>query len=115
MLIRCDKCSTLYELEEDLIPPRGAPVQCSKCQFVFTAYPAPRTESPRGDYDEGARSQLPPPSVDPPLSFPLREEAEPAAACSTPRFAILSAQGSVTLHRANVLVRPTAPGMLVTQ
>ena len=84
MLIRCDKCSTLYELEEDLIPPRGAPVQCSKCQFVFTAYPAPRTESPRGDYDEGARSQLPPPSVDPPLSFPLREEAEPAAACSTP-------------------------------
>ncbi len=42
MLIRCDKCSTLYELDESLLPRHGAPVQCSKCQFVFTAYPATR-------------------------------------------------------------------------
>ncbi len=41
MLIRCEKCSTLYELDDRLLPPQGAPVQCSKCQFVFKAYPAP--------------------------------------------------------------------------
>ena len=39
MLIRCDKCTTLYELDDKLIPRQGAPVQCSRCQFVFTAYP----------------------------------------------------------------------------
>ena len=32
-----------------------------------------------------------------------------------PRLAIAKAHGSVTLHKAYVLVRPTAPGMLVTQ
>ena len=37
------------------------------------------------------------------------------AAASMPRLAISSTHGSVTLHRAKVLVRPTAPGMLVTQ
>jgi predicted Zn finger-like uncharacterized protein len=41
VLIRCEKCSTLYELDDKLLPPQGAPVQCSKCQFVFKAYPAP--------------------------------------------------------------------------
>jgi predicted Zn finger-like uncharacterized protein len=40
VLIRCEKCSTLYELDEKLLPPQGAPVQCSKCQYVFKAYPA---------------------------------------------------------------------------
>ena len=38
-----------------------------------------------------------------------------AAAGSMPRLAICNTQGSVTLHSAKVLVRPTAPGMLVTQ
>jgi predicted Zn finger-like uncharacterized protein len=41
VLIRCEKCSTLYELDDKLLPPQGAPVQCSRCQFVFKAYPAP--------------------------------------------------------------------------
>lgn len=45
MLIRCEKCSTLYELDEGRLPPQGAPVQCSKCQFVFKAYP-PSTQAP---------------------------------------------------------------------
>ncbi|HEX7624244.1 MAG TPA: zinc-ribbon domain-containing protein, partial [Anaeromyxobacteraceae bacterium] len=39
MLIRCEKCTTTYELDEALLPPQGAPVQCSRCQFVFTARP----------------------------------------------------------------------------
>ena len=98
MLIRCDKCSTLYELEEDLLPPRGAPVQCSKCQFVFTAYPAPRTEPPRGSSEvdekgerlrqaggyEAARSQLSASGASSPDSFPLREEMETESDYSAP-------------------------------
>jgi predicted Zn finger-like uncharacterized protein len=39
VLIRCEKCSTVYELEDRLIPPGGAPVQCSRCDHVFRAMP----------------------------------------------------------------------------
>jgi predicted Zn finger-like uncharacterized protein len=50
VLIRCEKCSTLYELDDNLVPPQGAPVQCSKCQFVFKAYPAaPQPLAPEQD------------------------------------------------------------------
>ena len=47
MLIRCEKCSTLYELDEKLLPRHGAPVQCSKCQHVFKAYPSSEQGAPR--------------------------------------------------------------------
>jgi predicted Zn finger-like uncharacterized protein len=40
--IRCERCSTTYELDETLLAPEGSPVQCTKCQHVFTAVP-PRT------------------------------------------------------------------------
>lgn len=39
MLISCEKCSTTYDLDETLLPVAGAPVQCTRCQHVFTAYP----------------------------------------------------------------------------
>lgn len=39
MQIRCEKCPEVYELDEKLVPPGGAPVQCSKCQTVFRVYP----------------------------------------------------------------------------
>lgn len=39
MYIRCEKCSTTYELDEKLLAPEGSPVQCTKCQHVFTAVP----------------------------------------------------------------------------
>lgn len=39
MLISCEKCSTTYVLDDKLIPPQGAPVQCTRCQHVFTARP----------------------------------------------------------------------------
>lgn len=39
MLIRCERCSTLYELDEALLSPDGSPVQCTRCQHVFTARP----------------------------------------------------------------------------
>ncbi len=39
MIIRCERCSTLYELDETLLQPEGSPVQCTRCQAVFTARP----------------------------------------------------------------------------
>lgn len=63
MLIRCEKCSTTYELEERLIPPGGAPVQCSRCEHVFRAYPQPRRAeaSPEADRRPGLELVPPPP------------------------------------------------------
>ncbi|GMU59159.1 MAG: hypothetical protein AMXMBFR34_09220 [Myxococcaceae bacterium] len=37
MLISCEKCSTTYVLDDALIPAQGAPVQCTRCNHVFTA------------------------------------------------------------------------------
>ena len=39
MVIRCERCSTLYELDEALLSPAGSQVQCTRCQHVFTAFP----------------------------------------------------------------------------
>ena len=39
MLIRCERCSTVYELDETLLAPEGAPVQCTRCDNVFVAFP----------------------------------------------------------------------------
>jgi len=65
VLIRCDKCSTVYELDEKLLPAGGAPVQCSRCQYVFTAYPAPAAARP-------APTPVPTPAPEPPAGAPAR-------------------------------------------
>ncbi|HZA14937.1 MAG TPA: zinc-ribbon domain-containing protein, partial [Myxococcaceae bacterium] len=43
MQISCPQCATAYELDERVLPPGGAPVQCTRCSHVFTAEP-PRRE-----------------------------------------------------------------------
>ncbi|MDQ3265701.1 MAG: zinc-ribbon domain-containing protein [Myxococcota bacterium] len=40
MQIACEKCSTTYSLDEKLLPPGGAPVQCTRCGHVFIALSA---------------------------------------------------------------------------
>src|SRR5512138_3125900 len=40
VVIRCERCSTLYDLDEALLAPEGSQVQCTRCQHVFTAHPA---------------------------------------------------------------------------
>ncbi len=45
MLIECEKCHTTYVLDDKLIPPQGAPVQCTRCGHVFTAR-APQAPAP---------------------------------------------------------------------
>jgi predicted Zn finger-like uncharacterized protein len=64
VLIRCEKCSTTYELDERRIPPGGAPVQCSRCEHVFRAYPQSRRSEgsgPEGDRRPGLELVPPPP------------------------------------------------------
>jgi predicted Zn finger-like uncharacterized protein len=38
--ISCERCATVYVLDDKLIPAGGAPVQCTRCGLVFTARPA---------------------------------------------------------------------------
>lgn len=90
MLIRCDRCSTLYELDEALLAPEGSPVQCTRCNHVFTARPAgaSQDEAERLDatqgLDEPDRPEPPPPPLDeeeerpePPATAFARQPAPP--------------------------------------
>jgi predicted Zn finger-like uncharacterized protein len=44
--IRCERCATLYELDEALLAPEGTSVQCSRCEHVFTARPVAASAPP---------------------------------------------------------------------
>ncbi|HYQ80067.1 MAG TPA: zinc-ribbon domain-containing protein [Anaeromyxobacteraceae bacterium] len=46
MHLRCERCSAVYELDDALLPPGGAPVQCSRCQHVFHAWAPPAAKGP---------------------------------------------------------------------
>jgi predicted Zn finger-like uncharacterized protein len=37
--IRCERCSTVYELDPARLSPAGTPVQCTRCRHVFRAFP----------------------------------------------------------------------------
>jgi len=37
--IRCERCATVYELDEKRLPTGGAAVKCTRCQHVFRAVP----------------------------------------------------------------------------
>ena len=39
MIIRCEKCSTAYHLDQKLIEPFGSKVRCSRCGHIFWAEP----------------------------------------------------------------------------
>ncbi|MHB1846211.1 MAG: zinc-ribbon domain-containing protein [Deltaproteobacteria bacterium] len=46
MQIKCEKCETSYAVDDGLIPATGAPVQCTKCGNLFTAFPSAPKSSP---------------------------------------------------------------------
>lgn len=97
MNIRCERCSTLYELDEALLAPGGSSVQCTRCDHVFTARPpaqSERHEAPLAAAEVRARDEVaaaPPPSHDepddvpPPPRAPLVEGAGARAAGRDPR------------------------------
>lgn len=39
MLIPCDSCQSVFELDSKLVKPTGTKVKCSRCQYVFKIYP----------------------------------------------------------------------------
>ena len=59
MDVRCDRCQTEYELEDDSVAEHGASVQCTTCGHTFVVSrrkPGPRTPTPGPtDRDGGAR------------------------------------------------------------
>jgi len=58
MLIQCEKCHTIFNLDETLLKKGGSKVRCSRCRDVFMAYP-----SVHGDKD--AVEDAPVPSTEP--------------------------------------------------
>lgn len=87
MLIRCDRCSTLYELDEALLAPEGSPVQCTRCDHVFTARPASGPSHEPPPPAEPWRPEPPPPPEDDELPEPpppMDDELPEPAAVSSP-------------------------------
>jgi predicted Zn finger-like uncharacterized protein len=86
LVIRCERCSTMYELDESLLAPTGSEVQCTKCQHVFTAFP-PKSA---GRTLVGVPAQPQPPAphpapaapapAAPPASAPAAQAAAPGPA-----------------------------------
>jgi predicted Zn finger-like uncharacterized protein len=90
LVIRCERCSTLYELDEALLSPSGSQVQCTKCDHVFTAFPA---KTPGGTEvgvpaAQEARPPEPAPAAAPPQPAPAATPSAvplpPAAAPAPP-------------------------------
>jgi predicted Zn finger-like uncharacterized protein len=89
LLIRCDRCSTLYELDEALLAPEGSPVQCTRCNHVFTARPAAGTSGDAPPPPPPARSEPPPEAAveevpEPPPASVSRQSAPPQRERSGP-------------------------------
>jgi predicted Zn finger-like uncharacterized protein len=59
--IACEKCGTHYVLDDGLVPPGGAPVQCSRCGHVFTANAAVPAKAATQFLEKPASAPLPPP------------------------------------------------------
>ena len=85
MIVRCERCSRLYELDETLLAPGGSEVQCSGCQHRFVVYPPQvpgRTVQgiPAADSSVPAPQPLPGPPARPAAAEPSPSERQPARA-----------------------------------
>ncbi len=114
MVIRCERCSTMYELDESLLAPNGSEVQCTKCQHVFVAFP-PRSAG-RTLVGMPAEPPLPEPkpeprAAQPPAPPPPPAPPQPATSARVPRSGAPAvyrpANSAATVGRAPVLKRDT--------
>jgi predicted Zn finger-like uncharacterized protein len=119
LVIRCERCSTLYELDEALLSPEGSPVQCTRCNHVFTARPpgasgqamgtVPPTPEPAAREPAGSETGMPEPATP---TEPLDASAPspaPAAAVSAPEAAPATSAAAGTRPTSAGAARPTAP------
>jgi predicted Zn finger-like uncharacterized protein len=110
LVIRCERCSTSYELDEALLSPDGSPVQCTRCQHVFTARPAVAAAP--------AAPAETPPAASPSTSVAAApaEVAEPVAACGPRRpisDAPRSARSGPAVYRPAPAPTPGARGAVL--
>jgi predicted Zn finger-like uncharacterized protein len=97
VVIRCERCSTLYELDEELLSPGGSQVQCTRCGHVFTAHP-PSAAGP-------ALAGLPPqPAAEPPAPEP-----KPSASPAGPGAAAVAAAAAPAVADAPPEPEPPPP------
>jgi len=104
VIIRCERCSTMYDLDESLLAPGGSQVQCTKCQHVFVALP-PRSA---GRTLQGVPAQPPPAeakaaTAPPPPARPASPPPPAAARSDGPRA---SRSGSPAVYRPPVSSAP---------
>src|SRR5271169_2347347 len=59
--IGCPQCQTHYALDDRLVPPGGAPVQCTRCGHVFIAYRPGDAPAADSQSKGGAPAPAPPP------------------------------------------------------
>lgn len=64
MIITCEKCSTQFNLNDEMLKDDGSKVRCSVCKHVFTVYPA-----------EAEPQEAPAPLADAPAGEAVPEEA----------------------------------------
>ncbi len=117
MQIACPQCATRYELDERLLPPTGAPVQCTRCSHVFTAVPpieeegGARPTQPAGAVSEGTLVYGKRPALTPAHGIPTSTQVYGGAPDGTlvygRRPALTPAQGIPT--STQVYGGPTGP------
>jgi predicted Zn finger-like uncharacterized protein len=56
--IRCERCATIYELDEKRLPPHGALVKCTRCDHVFRAAPPAPDAAPATSQDGAGAASL---------------------------------------------------------
>jgi predicted Zn finger-like uncharacterized protein len=47
LIIQCEKCTTIYHLDQALLEPYGSKVRCSRCGHIFRVNPSPLSDIPR--------------------------------------------------------------------
>ena len=99
MLISCERCSTTYPLDDNLVPAAGASVQCTKCGNVFVAK---RPAAPRSPAATAIFGAAPPPSAPRPPAPAAPSAPRPPAPSQPPsnRTMMFGAPGAAEAPKA---------------
>ena len=110
MLISCEKCSTTYVLDDAVIPPQGAPVQCTRCGHVFTAkHPSAPGAEQSGKLNTGTLMFASPIGSAPPVSSkqPPAPSAVPSQTMVFGAGGPVSSPAAPSASKTVVIVSPT--------
>ena len=105
MIVKCEKCSSEYNIDDARVPPQGLQIKCPKCLNVFLVTPS--QESSTGS---GAMFDLGEEGKDSSLELDLPEEAPPPAAARV-GSSTLPPIGSSSLPPLGQMAPPGAPAV----